>query len=325
MYANLRVNGLGGFGGGVYLSSSENDVFNAWAHRFSTGVQNRYGKDDTGTVRAVRAFSTRNIHAARAVSTVTVDNIAKKLAALPGTAPDSPATVKVKAINIRTASGKQIYTAVEDAKQYVILDLSACSATGNTVTGAEDPSDADMNVIWNNEYIKGIILPKSLTSIGDYAFVGCTSLMSVTIPNGVTSIGERAFEDCTSLTGVTIPDSVTSIGRYAFVGCTSLTSVTIPGSVTSIGSSAFYGCTSLTSVTIPGSVTSIGSRAFNSCASLTSVTFGAGSNITTAWANDMFGIGEYSYDSGKSFWTAYTGGTSKAGTYTLAGSTWTQQ
>ena len=78
----------------------------------------------------------------------------------------------------------------------------------------------------------------------------------MTIPDSVTSIGSYAFYGCTSLTNMTIPDSVTSIGSYAFYGCTSLTSVTIPDSVTSIGNSAFYGCTSLINITIGRDVTS---------------------------------------------------------------------
>ena len=114
-------------------------------------------------------------------------------------------------------------------------------------------------------------IPDSVTSIGDYAFYGCTSLTSITIPNSVTSIGYYAFYNCTSLTSVTIPDSVTSIGYETFFNCTSLTSITIPDSVTSIGGSAFYGCTSLTSITIPDSVTSIGRSTFEFCRNLTSV------------------------------------------------------
>ena len=84
------------------------------------------------------------------------------------------------------------------------------------------------------------------------------SITSVTIPNSVTSIGEYAFLGCKNLTSVTIPNSVTSIGKCAFKGCTSLTRVTIHARVTSIGSREFEDCDSLESVTIPSSVKSIG-------------------------------------------------------------------
>ncbi|MBP5561124.1 MAG: leucine-rich repeat domain-containing protein [Muribaculaceae bacterium] len=89
----------------------------------------------------------------------------------------------------------------------------------------------------------------SVTTIGYWAFYGCSGLTSVTIPNSVTSIGYEAFWGCSGLMSVTIPNSVTSIGNYAFSSCSGLTSVTIPGSVTSIGDGAFSGCSGLKSVT----------------------------------------------------------------------------
>ncbi len=130
-------------------------------------------------------------------------------------------------------------------------------------------------------------IPSTVTSIGDYAFSGCTGLTSVTIPNSVTSIGTESFRGCTGLTSITIPNSVVSIGDDAFYGCTGLISVTIPNSVTSIGNSAFLRCTGLTSITIPSSVTSIGNDAFSSCTGLTTVNFNADS-CTTAGSQSYY-------------------------------------
>ena len=124
--------------------------------------------------------------------------------------------------------------------------------------------------------LTSVTIPNSVTSIGNGAFYGCSGLTSVTIGNSVTSIGDDAFYECSGLTSVTIPNSVKSIGNYAFFYCSGLTSVTIGNSVTSIGGSAFSGCSGLTSVTIGNSVESIGQEAFYGCSGLRSVTIGSG-------------------------------------------------
>ncbi len=123
-----------------------------------------------------------------------------------------------------------------------------------------------------------LVIPESITTIGNGAFSDCTNLTSVIIPESVTTIGDGAFSDCTNLTSVTIPESVTTIGGFAFSGCTNLTSMTIPESVITIDISAFSDCENLTSITIPDSVKNIEDYAFENCLSLTSVTLSK--NIT---------------------------------------------
>ena len=70
-------------------------------------------------------------------------------------------------------------------------------------------------------------IPDSVTSIGNYAFNGCTHLSSIQIPDSVTSIGVYAFRYCSSLSSIQIPDSVTSIGGNAFSGCSNITAFTV--------------------------------------------------------------------------------------------------
>ena len=120
----------------------------------------------------------------------------------------------------------------------------------------------------------------NLTSIGDYAFYGCSGLTSITLPSGLTSIGGSAFQDCSGLTTVNLSNciSLTSIGYGAFLDCSGLTTVDLSNctSLTSIGYGAFLGCSGLTSITLPSGLTSIEGSAFQDCSGLTSITLPEG-------------------------------------------------
>ena len=132
------------------------------------------------------------------------------------------------------------------------------------------------NLIGCSPLATSVTIPNSVTSIGSYAFYGCSNLTSITIPNSVTSIGSSTFYGCSSLASVIIPNSVTSIGNSAFYGCSNLTDIDFGHSVALIGSFAFRYCDSLTSVTIPNSVTHIGDYAFYSCGNLTNIAMEGG-------------------------------------------------
>ena len=147
-----------------------------------------------------------------------------------------------------------------------------------------------------------IVIPFSVTSIGEWAFSNCGSLSTIVIPSSVTSIGDRAFSSCTSLKYISIPKSVIGLNGNPFADwngklqCLSpnfineddilfnkdknkiisfrnqnIESYVIPSSVTSIGNDAFSKCSSLSKIVIPSSVTSIGDSAFLGCSSLSKI------------------------------------------------------
>ena len=134
------------------------------------------------------------------------------------------------------------------------------------------------NLYIDNELIKDIVIPDTVTEIKAYAFHGWNGT-SITIPDSVTSIGEEAFSYCSSLqyneydNGYYLGNDNNPYIILVKAKDTSITSCTIHENTKFIHSSAFYNCSSLTSITIPDSVTSIGNSAFSFCYSLTSITF----------------------------------------------------
>ncbi len=145
------------------------------------------------------------------------------------------------------------------------------------ITGVKDKT--------KDEYI----IPDYVTSIGSYAFSGCSGLTSIEIPNGVTSIGDWAFRGCRGLESVTIGSGVTTIGDRAFDSCSGLTSIEFPDSVTSIGYAAFGGCSSLETVYYQGTAEAWGNISINSeNSALTSATryyFTEDAPTAEEWAN----------------------------------------
>ena len=202
-------------------------------------------------------------------------------------------------------------TSIGEDAFFFCISLTSVTLTGSTIESfcqsITNKLLIDAGAGWsrkievNDQEITDLIIPNSVTSIGDYAFSGCTSFTSVTIGNGVTSIGDYAFCDA-ALTSIVVPDNVTFIGKGAFcdmeetlksavigsgvkelnatfVECMSLESVILSEGLETIGDQVFNGCNSLNRVNIPHSVTSIGKWAFTGCLPLESIVIPSG--VTT--------------------------------------------
>ena len=172
-----------------------------------------------------------------------------------------------------------------------------------------------------------IILPESITTIGEEAFYNCGSLKQINIGAGVESIGVRAFYGCSSLAKLNseidgvfnIPNGVTVIDVSLFYNCSLIEEVNIGNGVTAIEQTAFYGCANLrkfnssndNSIIIPNTVEYIGQSAFSSSANITEMTipfvgkqadgyypFGyifGGTHSTSITQHDKYGNSAYYY------------------------------
>jgi hypothetical protein len=218
-----------------------------------------------------------------------------------------------------------------------IRDVTISAYTGTGGTGGESnisyaankiPQYGLCNPIYSsvNEILQSVLLPISVTAIGNNAFASCIGLKDIQIPDQVTSIETYAFYNCKGLRNIvlpsvlakieasvfsnsglqtiTIPNSVQTIDSNAFGYCSSLNSASISNSVTTIGTGAFQYCNALTNLVIGNSVTSLGNCAFQYCTSLTNVimpnsvtilngyVFGFCSNLTNATlSNALTSIG----------------------------------
>ena len=120
--------------------------------------------------------------------------------------------------------------------------------------------------------LESVVLPESVTTLGNYTFQACHELKSAQLPSAVTSIPYQMFADCDALASVNIPENVNYIGAMAFDG-TAIGSVVIPAGVEAIYNSTFRNCKNLEEVELSENLTEIGTQAFNGCESLAKVTF----------------------------------------------------
>ena len=177
------------------------------------------------------------------------------------------------------------------AVEWVAAAASSCAAGGvarRTPTRCAPPSRASSSemlapplrivngTLKQGEYagLDVVVVPASVTRIGEMALFGCSDLESVVLGEGVSSIGIGAFEGCTSLTSLVLPSNLKSIGDSAFAGCSALSRVWGRGcedlpwaELGSIGANAFRG-TAITDVAVPSGVTRLPRGVFADCSAL---------------------------------------------------------
>jgi hypothetical protein len=202
---------------------------------------------------------------------------------------DSEDDSLVLTLSINLEEWQDLLEAIEAARKFVGLDLSRCDMSGtifNPVGGSKAAKSKIVSIILPDKAagiaagtteatsaFSGFVNLKSfiganLTSIGAYAFYGCSKLILTELPEGLTKINSYSFRNCASLALTTLPPGVTEIGTHAFDGCTSLALTELPQAVKSILTYAFNNCSGLTEMTVYEKVTNIGTSAFSGCGSL---------------------------------------------------------
>ena len=178
-----------------------------------------------------------------------------------------------------------------------------------TISGSGAMWDMDETGYWFGIPITSVVIDEGVTSIGAYAFAGCTSVTSLTIPASVTSIGDFFTDRCPELTQirvseastrycvkggilytkdlttlvrcpeemqgtVAVPETVQTVGAGAFAGCISVTRILFAESgLRVIGEEAFAYCNALTEITLPATLAEENTRVFISCNNLRQIHF----------------------------------------------------
>ena len=155
-----------------------------------------------------------------------------------------------------------------------------------TISGTGEMNNYDTLFVppWNlySHLVQRIVVDDGVTSIGDRAFYGMNSLTTVILPASVTRLGEMAFYECIALKQITIP-GVETIGWSCFYGCISLNNVTLPECLRTIGGQSFYQCTKLSGITIPAGVEEMGIMVFSYCKSLVYANIKAPLTVLPNW------------------------------------------
>ncbi len=125
-------------------------------------------------------------------------------------------------------------------------DLTLSVSDGKvTITDCDTAASGELIV---PEFIDGNQVVAVAGGLIDGAFINCSGLTSIVLPDSVTSLGNRAFRNCTGITSFSFPPNVSRLENQVLEGCSGLETVNISDATDFISTSAFTGCTSLSSI-----------------------------------------------------------------------------
>ena len=244
------------------------------------GVEHLDISETAGSSEDKKSYLIDNLGSGRHVLTVVAYIPGKEIAA--GTA-----NIAVEKLGITVEEKFFNFTLNKDGESYMVAGIAApkgifempengileipSSYEGKPVTAIKDSAFSGRSDISGQ-----IIISEGITSIGNSAFMNCSSLNSIDIPDSVASIGAGAFNGCSALRNINIPENVTELESGIFQSCSSLQTIDLPNGITKIGLWAFRDCISLMDISIPGSVTEIQEAAFSGCISLENVSIQKG-------------------------------------------------
>ncbi len=219
-----------------------------------------------------------------------------------------------------------IFKYCEVGSNATIISVDLAKATG-VVTIPEKFGDCTVDTISDGAFggcinVTGVVIGKTVKSIGENVFSGCTALETLSVDSGNTVYDSR--NDCNAIIETAsntllygtkktvIPATTKIIGENAFANITDITEILIPEGVVNISEGAFKGCSGATKITIPRSVTNIGENAFDGCKAVTDVYYGGldsdewlevfvkkGNNpVTNLFDTPNFHYHKHSYDKG---------------------------
>ena len=207
---------ISGVPSGMTMATTNATLTHGDTPYFASGATTTLTVDDAD--KSITAFT-----ATGAASSEVATN--KKSATVTVGTADVTVSATLQTVSGTTSDGLTWSLTQDNSGNYTVLTISGTGAMNNydhTTVGGLWRTTAP----WGYG-LTSVTIGNGVTSIGNFAFIGCQSLATVTIGNSVATIGENAFDHCDAMTSLTLPASVTTLGANAFKNCVNLERIDI--------------------------------------------------------------------------------------------------